>query len=104
MEGRPCDLESKAIAREAGKEFKGEIGRADAVLEIEKAVKLRHAIPPASHEGGSCGREERRELVVIHVIVADVVVAGPVEAGIEHLPSGFQSVTGLKRGVQGRVA
>src|ERR1041385_8858578 len=83
----------------AREQLESEIGRARRVLIIEQAVELRHAIPPAGHHGDAVLRHEFREGVVVHVPVADVVIARVIEAGVEHLPDGFSHVAWLKAGI-----
>ena len=63
-------LELEPIARQARQELEGEVGRPDAVLEIEEPVVLGHPVPPPRHEGRALGRHEGGELVVLDVVVA----------------------------------
>src|SRR5205823_8200101 len=85
----------KALTGEAGEQLESKVGRSGCVLKIEKAVELRHAIPPSRHEGQTFGRHEFVELVELDVPIADVVVTGIIQASLLHLVDDFAEIAWL---------
>ena len=84
------------FTRQPREQLEGEIRRPHVILVVEEAVELRHPVPPPRHEGRSLGRHERREQLIFHLVVADVVIARPVQPGFLHLPDGLQDVARLE--------
>ena len=70
----------KAISRNASKQLKGEVCRPHDVLIIEQPRVLRHAVPPTRHKRSATRRGVGRKLRAVHVIVANVVETGVIQA------------------------
>ena len=81
--------QAQSLAGQSRQQLKSKIGGPRRVLEIEEAIELRHAIPPASHERDSIRGHERRKAVRIDVPVANMVITGIMDATFLHLKDDF---------------